>query len=556
MSSQPIFSYPGITDYLSASYTLSHGTQPGKVHVRCVAGAAQPAAQGTVRFLDPGTGVTVTLPDCRIDSAHVELTSRGDQIVRFEILDQRWRWRHGRISGQYNLRTEDPAQIVPGTEKSPRALAQLCFAAMGIKHGDVSRMPNQTRPFIEWDIANPASALAALAEMVGCTVVLKTNGRVSIEPVGHGKPLPVNGFLLQGRTTYDPPELPQAIELVVGPTKYQVDFELEAVGEDIDGEIKPIDQLSYQPKQGWAFESPWTDNVDPRHQELSQQSLFKMYRIKLPDYLPGVPKKHGNRLKHLDEVLPLLPHQIDDDLLPDNTRKRRRPWVYGTFDKGEPSAQPQTATRQTRQPTNLSQHPEQRYLRGFTLDHQRGIVRFAEPVFDYIDNGTHQLRKAANLRLRTAVHWRRSDTRALEHWSLRRGRQSARDNPLVLHRRDIALEVKQDEKTSRVRDNADEVSQQARFTLDQALAQLRPQPIASAQYVGLQPIEPDGAIRQVSWHIETDGPMASKTTASLNSEQLLLDASYEEKRLLEKVRQNLLWQQQHQQARGVQHGQP
>jgi len=553
MASQPIFSYPGISDYLSASYTLSHGTQPGKVHVRCVAGTTYPAAQGTVRFVDPGTGVAVSLPDCRVDSAHVELTPRGDQVVRFEILDRRWRWRLGKISGQYNLRTENPKQIVPGTEKSPRELAQLCLAAMGIKHVDLSRMPNQTRPFIEWDVANPASALAALAETVGCTVVLKTNGRVSIEPVGQGKPLPLNGFLLQGRTTYDPPELPLAIELVAGPTRYQVDFELEAVGEDIDGQIKPIDQLSYKPKQGWALESPWTDNVDPRHQELSQQSLFKMYRIKVPDYLPGVSMKHGNRLKHIDEVLPLLPYQIDDDLLPDNTRKRRQPWVYGTFSKGEQSAQLPT----TQPPNaNLTKYPQQRYLRGFTIDYRRGIVRFDEPVFDYIDNGTQQLRKAADLRLRTSVHWRRSPTRALERWSLRRGRNSPSEPPLILHRRDIALEVKHDEKSARVRDNFDEVSQQARFTLDQTLSQLRPTPIASAQYVGLQPIEPDGAIRQVSWHIETNGPMASKTTASLNSEQLLLDASYEEKRLLEKVRQNVLWQQQNQQARGVQHGQP
>ncbi|MFN3151379.1 hypothetical protein [Bremerella sp.] len=126
----------------------------------------------------------------------------------------------------------------------------------------------------------------------------------------------------------------------------------------------------------------------------------------------------------------------------------------------------------------------------------------------------------------------------------------------MIHRRDIALEVKQDERTSRVRDNHDEVARQARFYLDQTIAQLRPQPIASAQYVGLQPIEPDGAIRQVSWRIDSDGLVASKTTASLNCEQLLLDASYEEKRLMEKVRQNLLWQQHTQQARGVHHGQP
>ncbi|MFN3151380.1 hypothetical protein [Bremerella sp.] len=404
MTSQPIFHYPGITDYLSASYTLSHGTQPGKVHVRCPIGAASPAPQGTVRFSDPTTGVVVQLPDCRVDSAHIELSSRGQQIIRFEIVDQRWRWRLGKISGKYNLRTEDAAQIVPGTERSPRELAQLCLAAMNVKQADLSRMPNDARPFIDWDIASPAAALAALAETVGCTVVLKTNGRVAVQPVGQGKALPINGYLLQADSSYDPPELPLGIELVAGPTRYQVDFELEAVGEDIDGEIKPIDELSYKPPQGWAFETAWTDNVDPRYRELSQQSIFKMYRIKLPDYLPGVPKTRENRLSSLDEVLPLLPHQIDDDLLPDDTRKRRGAWVLGTYAGGEHGP------------------GEQRYTRSFTMDYRRGIVRFAEPVFRYIDNGTQDLRKAADLRLRIATHWRRDQTRALEHWSILRGR--------------------------------------------------------------------------------------------------------------------------------------
>ncbi len=552
MAAQPIFTYPGITDYLSVHYTLSHGTQPGKVLVRCVAGTNRPAGQGTARFIDPTTGVTVQLPDCRIDSAHMELTSRGEQVIRIELLDQRWRWRLGKISGQYNLRTEDASQIVPGTEKSPRELAKLCLAEMGTHLADLSQMPNETRPFIDWDVTQPAAALASLAEMVGCTVVLKTNGRIAIEPVGRGKQLPVSGFLIAGREGYDPPELPQAIELVAGPTRYQVDFDLEAVGEDIDGEIKPIDQLSYKPKHGWAFETPWTDNVDPRCQELSQQSIFKMYRIKLPETLPGVPKSRGNRLQSIDELLPLLPHQIDDDRLPDGTRKRRLPWVYGTYVKEAHSAPTQAPGILS---PNLTRFPAQRYERSFRVDHRRGIVHFAEPVFTYIDNGTQQLRKPAVLRLRAAVHWRREASRALEHWSTIRGRKSSRENPLVVHRSDLALEVKHDEQTSRVIDNRQQLTQQARFYLDQAIAQLRPQPIASGQYVGLQPIEPDGAIRQVTWQIDTSGPQASKTTASLNSEQLLLDVSYEEKRLMEKVRQNLNRQEQTQQARGVHHEQ-
>lgn len=551
--SQPRFTYPGITDYESVSYTLSHGTVPGKIQVRCVAGTANPAAKGTARFTDPTTGATVLLPDCHIDSAHIELSPRGDKIIRFDIFDQRWRWRFGRISGQYNRRNEDGSQIIPGTEKTPRELAKLCFDAMGVVRGDVSKMPNKPRPFIDWDVRNPASALASLADTVGCAVVLKTNGRVSIEPVGLGKDLPLNVYSLSGDTGFDPPELPQGIEFVAGATKYQVDFDLEAVGEDVDGSIKPIDDLSYKPKGGWAFDTDWLDNTPPQFQELAQQSIFKMYRIKIPKFLPGVEKKRENKLDSIDDVLPLLDVQNDFDVMPDGVKKRRKPWVYGLF------AQGQTTLDQRRGKTpepDLINNPDQHYKRSFEVDAERGVVIFSEQVYEFVDNGTKELKRPADIRLRVSVNWRRPGTRALEHWTQLRGRASARENPIVIHRSDIALERKLDVISFRPTDNEDQVKEQAKFYLDQAVAELQPRPIGSAQYVGIQPIEPDGAIRQVSWSIMSEGSIASKTVASLNTEQLVLDASYEEKRLFDKLQQGLNLQQQNQQAKGVGNGQP
>lgn len=181
---------------------------------------------------------------------------------------------------------------------------------------------------------------------------------------------------------------------------------------------------------------------------------------------------------------------------------------------------------------------------------------FSDQVYDFVDNGTKELTKPADIRLRIAVNWRKPGTRALEHWTQLRGRASSRENPIIIHRSDVVLERKLDVINFRPVDNEDEVKDQAKFYLDQAVAELQPRPIGSAQYVGIQPIEPDGAIRQVSWSIMIDGSIASKTVASLNSEQLVLDASYEEKRLFEKVQQSLILQQQNQQAKGVGNGQP
>lgn len=551
MVHQPIFSYPGIPDYKSASYTLVHGISPGRIQVRCVAGTANPAPRGTARFSDPGTGVSILIPDCHVDSAHLEAAGSGEQMIRFDILDGRWRWRFGRISGQWNLRNKDGSAIVMGTEKKPRELAKLCLEAMGVRGADLGRMPDEARPFVDWDVTNPASALAGLADACGCAVVYKPGGRVSVEPIGVGRMLPLNGYTASGDAGYDPPELPLGIEFVAGATMYQVDLELEAVGEDVNGEIKLLDDLSYKPKK-----KPWSEivvpecmDVEKKFRDLAQKSVYKMYRIKAPEYLPGIEKKKQNKIQSIDELLPLLGNQVEADEMPDDTRQRRPAWIYGKFTKKDttfPIIPPRTKVD-----PNLNKKPEGLYTRSFNVDRERGLVIFSEPCYQFEQSTNGYKTKPADIRLRIAVNWRRPDTRGLEHWSTLRGKKTSKDNPIVIFRSDVALELYENHEKKKVFNNEKIVEQQAKFYLDQAVAELQPKPIGSGVYAGIQNIEPDGAIRQVMWSISDDGDMAAKTSASLNMEQLVADVSYEERRLLEKVQHSLKVQAQNQQAKAV-----
>lgn len=548
---QPRFSFPGINDYLSVQYTLSHGISPGRIQVVALAETIDPQRYGIAEFSDPTTGVSFRLPDCLVDRPRFERQANGRTLARIDILDQRWRWqRFGQISGQWNVRRGDGSSLVPGTEKSPRELLSLCFAAMGIDRPDLSQVPNLARPYVDWDITNPAQALAQVADTVGCVVVLKPGGRVAINPIGRGKSLPQNEWLMAGHVGYDPPELTLGVEFFAGPTRYQIDAELEPVGEDLDGEIRPLDKLSYKPAEGWeSVALPDCLSVEAKYRDLAKKSLYRMYRVKPPKYLPGVPKKRENRVSTLDELLPLLPHQVEREVLPDGSHQRRPAWIYGDFDRGGTDY---TKPRKIKQvDPNLNQQPQDLYTRVFTVDRQRGIIQFAEPVFQWQTDTNDYKPQPAELRIRIAVQWRRPRLRDLQHWSTLRGRKSRTMPPLTIHRNDIALEAFIHHEQKKVVTNEKEVERQAKHYLDQAIASLRPHEIGGASYVGLQAIEPSGAVRQVSWSINTQGGIASRTDASVNFDDPALDISYEERRLFEKLQYSLRKQTIQEQSPGV-----
>ena len=101
--------------------------------------------------------------------------------------------------------------FAPAREQAPQALATLCLQAMGEQNYDVSALLNDARPEVDWSWTNPAEALQALCEGLGCRVVYwLADDRVQIVTIGQGQPLPDNGlqtFISQG---VDPPNTPSS----------------------------------------------------------------------------------------------------------------------------------------------------------------------------------------------------------------------------------------------------------------------------------------------------------------------------------------------------------
>lgn len=538
--------YPGLSDWLSFRYVLSHGITPGRISVQTLPQNFTPVQVGSVRLVYGG--VSIEIPDCRLDRVDFQVDGSGRQVISCEILDGRWKWRGGHISGRYNVRTKGGDNVENGTEKSPRELATLCLREMGVRSFEVKKMPNEARPYVDWDYSNPAKALADLCDGLNCTVVYQPSGKVSIERLGQGRGLSVNNLTTTGEINLAPPDGPKDLKFVGGPSLYQMDFDLDAVGEEPDGTIRRINNLSYTPVGGWSKDTiPNFLNVAKQFRELAQSSVYRMYRIVFvtPQFPPGKPQVAANEISTLEQILPLVNHQVEQDEMPDGSKQRRPPWVYGKFYKGEMTAKP---TPPGNPNPDLNQVPADHYSRSFQLDTQRGIVRFGEPVYRYVTGQSGSDTQPARIKLRTAIKLRDSETRGLEHWEKLRGRDAKSQRALVIQRSDIAAEYYENFRTGRIVDNLADIEKQAGYYLDAAAENLRRFPGGSVQYVGFVPIEPDGAIRQVSWSVDGNGQ--AMTTASLNREQPGIDLSYEEKRLMERTLENLAKQRQQNQAAG------
>lgn len=263
----PRILWPGVAQPIDCQYVLSHGISPGVARLSLLPqDADQIALQGDL-VLGDGAG-EVRLRNCKVSALRTTLDTTSGQTWTLEIFDRRWRWTStGFVHGTYNVSddTRDttrppetggpyvtlPRHYVPWTVRLPHDLIRQCLDAMG-ERGYRIDAPNAAYPLpaIQWDFENPAQALSRLCETLGCRVVYRPDSdTVWVVPMGVGADLPDPG---PGTICRDSPGLatpsrPDAILVVGAPTKFEVEWVLEAVGEEWDGRLKPIDALSYAP---------------------------------------------------------------------------------------------------------------------------------------------------------------------------------------------------------------------------------------------------------------------------------------------------------------------
>lgn len=265
-------SWPGAGAIESFAYSAGHGISPGVATVVTLPRANEkpPAEFGDLVW---GDGLRVVrLRDCKVDALSPVRDSTGLSWT-LTIFDRRWRWRtpqasFGKVSGRYNL-PDDHGKMVPWTLRKPVELARLCLKAMGEsryeidlpdglgqltgnQYQDFLRLgqnfpQSKANPTVQWDYTPPAEALARLCDIFGRRVVYQpVSDKVLIAKLGEGKSLPTGPYESIG-ATIDAPEKPSRIGVAGSPIRFQFRLPMEAVGEEWNRAIVPIDDLTYRP---------------------------------------------------------------------------------------------------------------------------------------------------------------------------------------------------------------------------------------------------------------------------------------------------------------------
>lgn len=277
----PLATYPGIDQIIDCFGTCTAGVEPDTAIVRFIPQQASPSANGNLRWQQGAQVVQWT-------DAHLDFTSiNGDRetgyINEARIVDRRVWWKYSEINGRYNLREPD-GTLIAGLEKTPQELAALLFEAMGETSYSVSDLPNYSddRPAVNWSGANAAYELEKLCKARGCNVVLRhSTNTPAIVVTGVGLALPSTNAQSVSFGV-DIGEVPEFVKIYTAPVLFQCKLKLEAYGYDTDGQLKPIDDLSYTPTNGWEDTNPEEIRnafSDEDEAAIVAKHVFRLYKI-------------------------------------------------------------------------------------------------------------------------------------------------------------------------------------------------------------------------------------------------------------------------------------
>lgn len=542
-SPQGLVTYAGVRGLLAATFTLSCGVGPSTITLRITPPSSPLPIGGEVVLVYGDT--RIAFPDCRVLSGETNFDQRGYQTFTLTLMDGRWRWKYAVVSGEYNVRLGD-GEIRQDTLKKPRELAELLFKAIGVDKYDVSRMPNDTLPAIAWDVERADVALSRLCESVGARLCYLPHGRVLVCKAGEGAMLPRRNAL-DAELQIDASEMPDEVRFIGGRMAWEAFFALEPVALEPSGEVVPLDKASYKPKEH-GFENWGMDGTaigDARQRAAALESVYRWYRIKTPFTAWPIPNQaKGEEIKDLRRILPIHSRRAATRTVM-GRKEYLPPLLYGRYTEGHEITD-EELKRFTTKPKVGSLVTES-FLGDFAIDVELGIVKFSSPVYL-----RKQIKKAgaeyyaqapAELTLLTAYSLRDNETRGWVREELTREvkdkpkgkRTSGKRTVDAIVRNDVECPLWLDGTSGKwtVKQNRMAFAEQANYYIDQHLAAKRQNDPATATYAGFIPIEPDGAIAQVSWLVGQDGH--AYTRASRNREEAALDQTFEQRRVQDRM---------------------
>lgn len=566
----PQFRFGNIQGVESVSFSLSRGVQPSVCTVSMPLNIEGLDRKPKTMYFSDGIR-TVQFADCIISDVSPDVDGEGFQVMSIAILDRRWKWGFGHISGTYNIRSA--GQIKAATKKTPRELATLIFEAMGDKKFDVSKMPNDTFPFIDWDLKTPASALQELCDSVGAHVCLGHDDVARVFRDGEGQEIPNVPSSSFGKG-FDFGAQPGKVGIATGNMQWEFDFPLVPVGLDVDAKIKSIYELSYMPSGGWGGCTPpfmssvngGIDRVTGRPKSLGNQlklareTVWRWFKIDKPYNLSKMPLT-DEKLETVDQLFPLLDYQLEYEEIstvqkvslgdtaydPENlNRKPQLVWgqFYDESGTGDDNTVELLGSGDDAKPFNypvgvdLSKFKEDAtgkrdvilkaliYPKGFTIDQDRQLVIFSDPVYRIISGDFYLPR----LWLRTSCNFRNLKTRAPYRKNMLKAVPNAPDSKLVEWTEREELVPSWYKRDGKDYNNLKSVEDSLNYYIQYALDKYRSRTPAHADIPYLLPFSPDGKIAQVIFSIDGEGFISTQINKEL--EALSTPVSYQERKRL------------------------
>lgn len=498
--------FPGVVQPVGLYAVRTLGVFPNQSLLWCLPQQTPIGAFGNLTFGNWNGTSAITFRNCVVDRPNYKISTSGHS-VGLVILDRRAYWEFASVTGRYNVPAANGSLI---NQRSAQQLATLCFTALG-ETADVSALPADVYPQVNWDASSARLELARLLNRYGCDVSLRLDDSVAVVRLGVGAGAPANIDIQSLALSVDPKIIPQTMRLYCGPTLVQAKVRCVPVGIDNDGTIQKIDDLSYAPPRGWVGESDWDQFpgvADLNDRQLAVQTVGRLFAIETFEDETLVEPGLGVTLSDISQIFPVLEDRLDGS----NPKLTGKHWIEGN------------------PPVNQNSEEDAELDQSWTLDNPRGLIRTTKPVLFRNDD---DLWECPTLVLECAYAVRRSDT--LIHY--RQEYTAALGGPFgehVIRVPTLGRRIVTGESAS---DNEGDINTAALAILSVAVNRFTTDAAASAVYRAIQPINTDGANRQVTWSISTENGFES--SVSVNTEALPYVSRAAERRLWQETRQAL-----------------
>jgi hypothetical protein len=373
----------------TAEYSLTLGVSAGSGSIEFSDISVRLPHRGTLLISDSTN--TISLANLYVDKPRVEGDAASGYKLSATVHDRRYAWQWGMIFGVYN---QLDFTNTPKKEKTLQELIQLCLWELGENIGTIQLIDIPvTYPSVQWEPENPATALDDLCDEAGLVIGINTavkNNPIVICPYDKDRQVPPQ-VMTNAMEGVSSAIKPKEVYFVGGRDILQVKFgKLVPVGEDIDGGIKKIDDLSYAPDDwGVSLGKLFTDLANPAQIELADKSVFKWYAIDFD--------KHD-----AETVLPLLT-EIVDTIDDEGVTKRDKPYILGTKVVWDGVA--------------FVNKPNQKISDGFSLDKNLGLVKFNEVVVKHQADGLESLKFEPAVLTLVAAHTRKASNGKLDFFT-------------------------------------------------------------------------------------------------------------------------------------------